>query len=62
MKHWLIGLAVLAALVGCDARFRYPCQDPKNWESEECKPPACTVSQTCPQDLLKPDEMKGEVR
>ena len=58
-------LALLAAvllLTACSDYYRYPCQDPKNWEKAECKPPICTVTQTCPSDLLKPEEMKGDVR
>jgi hypothetical protein len=51
-----------ALLLGCGDHYRYPCQNPKNWESAECKPPVCTVTQTCPDNLLKAEEMKGEVR
>jgi hypothetical protein len=50
------------ALCGCDDFYRYKCQDPKNWETAECKPPICTVTQTCPEDLLKPEVLKGDVR
>lgn len=49
-------MAVLAA--GCEDRFRYPCQDPKNWENAECKPPICTATGTCPEMLVKPEEKK----
>lgn len=47
---------ILAALVlaGCDDRFRYPCQDPQNWEKPECKPPICTATATCPSDVVPP--------
>lgn len=34
-------------------RFRYPCQDPKNWESEMCKKPQCEVTRTCPEHIFK---------
>ncbi len=51
---------VLAALslmfvsgCGYDGQFRYPCQNPVNWEKAECKPPICTASGTCPVDLVK---------
>ena len=50
----IIGIALLAvALAGCnyDGSYRYPCQDPANWESAECKPPLCDVNNTCPSDL-----------
>jgi len=51
----IIGVALLGlVLTGCgyDGHFRYPCQDPANWEKEECKPPVCEVSGTCPEDLV----------
>ena len=40
-------------LTGCgyDGSYRYPCQDPANWETAECKPPICTASGSCPVDL-----------
>ena len=34
-------------------RFRYPCQNPKNWESEMCKKPQCEVTRTCPEQIFK---------
>jgi hypothetical protein len=45
-------------LAGCEDRFRYPCQDPKNWELAECKPPICTATATCPDQLIKPEQEK----
>lgn len=57
----IIGLAILALLLsGCgltDGKFRYPCQDPANWEAKECKPPVCTVNGACPEDLVDLDEL-----
>lgn len=44
-------------LAGCEDRFRYPCQDPKNWDAPDCKPPICTATGTCPSDLI-PQEAK----
>jgi hypothetical protein len=48
----LSGILVLS-LSGCgyDGHYRYPCQDPVNWESAECKPPICTANGACPEDL-----------
>lgn len=43
-----LGLAVF----GGD-RFRYPCQDPKNWDKEMCKMPHCDVTRTCPEHIFK---------
>jgi len=37
---------------GCESRFRYTCQDPSNWNLSECQKPACTATQTCPEDLI----------
>ena len=33
-------------------RYRYPCQDPVNWEKAECNPPVCEASGLCTKDLL----------
>ena len=53
------GLSVLLVLlVGCEDRFRYPCQDPKNWESVECKAPICTATATCPDQLITIEKEK----
>lgn len=64
-KHdWaLIGVMLVTGLFcvllsGCSDRFRYPCQDPKNWELDECKPPICTATGTCPEQLVKPEQEK----
>lgn len=64
-KHdWaLIGVMLVSGLLclllaGCEDRFRYPCQDPKNWELAECKPPICTATGTCPDQLIKPEQEK----
>jgi hypothetical protein len=48
-------LALTLSSCGYDGGFRYPCQDPTNWEKAECKPPICTASQACPEDLVKID-------
>lgn len=48
----------LVLLTGCEDRFRYSCQDPKNWENAECKPPICTATGTCPEMLVKPEQEK----
>jgi hypothetical protein len=59
----LLGLTVslcVAMLTGCNERFRYPCQDPKNWEEAECKRPHCAINGTCPDQLNRPNDMKSE--
>ena len=40
-------------------KFRYPCQDPTNWETPECKPPVCSAAGTCPVDLVGEDVFNG---
>jgi len=46
---------LMLPLTGCESfnRYRYPCQDPKNWEIAECTPPECEASQTCTKDVIK---------
>lgn len=48
----LIILPVGLAVFGGD-RFRYPCQDPKNWDKDFCKLPQCDVTRTCPEHIFK---------
>jgi len=54
------GMSILLVLLtGCfEDRFRYPCQDPQNWQNAECKPPICTATATCPEMLVKPEQEK----
>jgi hypothetical protein len=47
---WLLA-AVLA--VSCSDRFRYACQDPKNWHKAECKKPVCKADETCTEYLIE---------
>lgn len=50
VKILAAAIAVLA-LAGCQERYRYPCQDPVNWEEKMCKKPYCSANGTCPEDL-----------
>jgi hypothetical protein len=34
-------------------KFRYPCQDPANWDKDICKLPLCDVTRTCPSHIFK---------
>ena len=49
---FLIALPVALSFFGED-RFRYPCQDPRNWEKDFCKMPLCDVTRTCPEHIFK---------
>jgi len=48
----LIVLACLLSSCGWDGSYRYPCQDPANWEAKDCNPPICEASGTCTKDLI----------
>ena len=51
----------LLAIAGCgyDGSYRYECQDPENWEAEECNPPLCLVDGNCTETLLGFDPETG---
>lgn len=48
----LIALPLALAIFGGD-RYRYPCQDPANWDKDFCKLPLCDVNRTCPEHIFK---------
>jgi len=48
----LLALPLGLAMFSGD-RFRYPCQDPANWDKDICKMPACDVTRTCPEHIFK---------
>ena len=48
----LIVFPIVLALFSGD-RFRYPCQDPDNWDKDFCKLPKCDVTRTCPEHIFK---------
>jgi hypothetical protein len=58
---FIVGATLITLLLsGCgDGRFRYPCQDPANWEKAECKPPVCTANGACPIDLVGKEAFEG---
>lgn len=43
-----IGFAMLSR-----ESFRYPCQDPQNWDKQICQKPTCDVTRTCPEHVFK---------
>lgn len=49
---------MLVALMGCEERYRYPCQDPSNWQEDFCKKPICSANGTCPEDLTPYEKEK----
>lgn len=48
----LLALPVGLAMCGGD-RFRYPCQNPDNWDKNFCQKPLCDVTRTCPEHIFK---------
>jgi len=61
LARWMILLILLpiglAAFSG--DRFRYPCQDPANWDKAECQKPRCEVTRTCPEHIFKGEGPSG---
>lgn len=53
MKKLLL-LSLLLALIGCEERYRYHCQDPANWPKKRCQRPDCLFTQDCPDYLVAP--------
>ena len=57
IAKWIIPvLVVLGGLSFCSKshdQFRYPCQNPANWDKDFCKMPICDVTRTCPEHIFK---------
>jgi hypothetical protein len=56
-NYYKLAIAILALPIfiaaGCEQKFRYPCQNPANWEEEGCKKPLCEVNRDCPEYIFK---------
>lgn len=52
---WLAVLILLPIALAFFAgdRFRYPCQNPDNWDKDICQKPKCDVTRTCPEHVFK---------
>lgn len=54
VKYLFVLLLLPIGLAMCSGdRFRYPCQDPANWDKDMCKMPICDVTRTCPEHIFK---------
>jgi hypothetical protein len=54
VKYLFLLMLFPLALAMCSGdRFRYPCQDPSNWDKDMCKFPVCDVTRTCPEHIFK---------
>lgn len=60
MKAVMLALSLLL-VAGCEDHYRYPCQDPANWNSEECQRPVCEAEGICPDQLLGREIAEGKV-
>ena len=55
LVKWLLLLLLLPLALAYFSgdRYRYPCQDPANWDKEICQKPLCDVNRTCPEHIFK---------
>ena len=54
VKFLFVLLLLPLTLAMCSGdRYRYPCQDPANWDKDFCKLPLCDVNRTCPEHIFK---------
>lgn len=44
----------LMFLAGCEEQYRYFCQNPDNFQKEQCQKPRCQFTQTCPEYMVAP--------
>lgn len=59
MKYLIFILLPLMA--ACQERYRYPCQDPENWNDKMCQKPYCSANGTCPEDLRHYEKVEKNV-
>ena len=49
---------IAVAMSGCEARYRYHCQNPKHWEDKDCNHPDCEATQTCTDYLIHKEKQQ----
>ena len=54
MKTKYIFSIAMFLLYGCEDRYRYWCQNPKNFSAKQCQRPDCQFTQDCPDYLVAP--------
>lgn len=52
--RYLVIIAAIMALAGCEDEYRYPCQNPDNFHAPDCQKPKCQFTQQCPEYLVAP--------
>jgi len=50
--YYALMIFILFCLLSCEYRYRYPCQDPENWNKIECNNEACKVEGECTYQVL----------
>ena len=58
--EWFSLPLMALALMGCEDRYRYDCQDPENWQEEICKKPKCIAMGYCTEWLINTGEEEHE--
>jgi hypothetical protein len=55
LVKWLLLLLLfpLGLAMYSQESYRYPCQNPANWDKDFCKMPLCDVTRTCPEHIFK---------
>jgi hypothetical protein len=58
-----IGCCILVLMLsGCGielGHYRYPCQNPDNWNAKDCIPPICEAKGVCTKDIIKVEDTKN---
>jgi hypothetical protein len=52
----VVGFSLVLSACGkynLEESYRYPCQDPNNWEEEQCQSPHCDAWGGCPDQVLE---------
>jgi hypothetical protein len=52
----------LCLLSACGDQYRYPCQNPVNWEKAQCKAPLCEADGTCTKYLVTDEALEGTAK
>lgn len=51
----MVAVGVIFWMAG-DGSYRYPCQDPENFDKPECNVPACLADESCTSMLINTGE------
>jgi hypothetical protein len=54
VRSLVLILSLMVMMAGCEDRYRYFCQDPKNFQAKRCQRPDCLFTQDCPDYLVAP--------